>query len=74
MGGTNVDRGDRGYSDDSCFQILEVTEINLGKKKCLPQLLLSLPNNMDPYKYFSGYILKNARRKQKFVYAKNVQF
>ena len=29
---------------------------------------------MDPNKYFSGYNLKNAGKKQKFGYAKNVQF
>ena len=29
---------------------------------------------MDPNKYFSGYNLKNTGRKQKFGYAKNVQF
>ena len=29
---------------------------------------------MDPNKYFSGYNLKNARRKQKFGYAENAQF
>ena len=29
---------------------------------------------MDPNKYFRGYNLKNAERKQKFGYAKNVQF
>ena len=29
---------------------------------------------MDPSKYFSYYILKNAGRKQKFGYAKNGQF
>ena len=32
----------------------------------LPKLKLSPPNNMDPYRYFSGYDLKNAGRKQKF--------
>ena len=29
---------------------------------------------MDIAKYFSGYNLKNVGRKQKFEYAKNVQF
>ena len=29
---------------------------------------------MDPNKCFSGHILKNTGRKQKFGYAKNVQF
>ena len=29
---------------------------------------------MDPDKYFLGYNLKNAASKQKFRYAKNVQF
>ena len=33
------------------------------ESKLLPQLQLSLPNNMDPNKYFSGYNLKNAGRK-----------
>ena len=40
------------------------------ENKSLPQLWLSLPDNMDPDRYFSGYDLKNAGRKQKFGYAK----
>ena len=42
----------------------------MGKKKFLPKLYLSLPNNMNPYKYFSDYYLKNAGTKQKFGYAR----
>ena len=55
------------------FQTLEIAEIKVGKKTnhCLN---LSLVNNVDPNQYFSGYNLKSAGRKQKFGYAKNVQF
>ena len=47
----------------------------MGKKTnyCL-SFSFVFPNNMDPNRYFSGYNLKNAGRKQKFGYAKNVQF
>ena len=62
--------------------ILLICILNLGNRrdssgeenKLLLQLQLSLPNNMDPKKYFSGYNLKNGEREQNFGYAKNMQF
>ena len=49
------------------FQILEMAEVKVGEEnKSLPQLKLSYSNDMDPNKYFSGYNLEDARRKQKF--------
>ena len=52
------------------FQILEIANPKMGENKLLPQHCLSLPDNMDPDRYFSGYNLKNAGSKQKFEYAK----
>ena len=43
------------------------------ENKLLPQLYLSLLNNMDPERYFSGYNLKNTGRIRSFDMIKSVE-
>ena len=51
------------------FQFLEITNIKMESETILIllQIHLSLPNNIKPNEYFSGFNLKNIERKNFLV-------